>query len=225
MYQEDLLNAFWESISPFLNLWHSLRIVSFASRKEGRWLNLATRISFSEQPAFEPYRFIPTDDFGLFGSSVELPQAEHFLRVIMRSGVIQLPEGERVLLSDKESAPSSTFSWSFPRRMSREETFHCVGNTKCAWVVWRNGPYTRGHMGRDKFDLLESAIQFDGSFAGLSDMVSRYVPGREIDPSGSTWAEVLAPVPITLAYENSDSVSLKLYVDPLLLPSTTSSSS
>jgi hypothetical protein len=213
MPDEAPLASFLSSIAPFAELWKSLRITSVAIKKGDHWLNIATRLWYSELPPSPSTTLSPTTYFSAFQASFPIEQAEGILGEVLKSSRIPLGPDIHVLASERNAGEDIPLPVGSPSKIASADAPNYFGAARLTWAMWAHGPSLTQHVSREELEKVSSALRLKESwYKDVGSMFAWLLPGKTLDySSGSnTTIEIIAPVPVSLAFGHVNGLSGKL---------------
>jgi hypothetical protein len=212
---EGPLASFLCSIAPFAELWKSLRITSVATKKGDHWLNIATRLCYSELPPSPSTTLSPTTYFSAFQSSFPTERAEGILAEIVKSSRISIGPGIHILASEQNAREDVPLRIGSPSKVSSVNARNYFGAARLTWAMWAHGPSLTEHISHEELEKVSSALRLKESwFKNVGSMFAWFLPGKTLDySSGSdTSIEIIAPVPISLDFGHVGPLGARFFV-------------
>jgi len=215
MPDDGPLAAFLSSIAPFAKLWKSLRITSVAAKKGELWVNIVTRLTYSELPPSPPSTLSPTTYFSVFRSSFPADQAEGILTEVLKCSRIPVGPDLCVLASERNAGEDIPLPIGSPSRIPSANAVEYYGAARLTWAMWAHGPSVAQQISYEQLEKVSSALRLKESwFKDVGSMFAWLLPGKALDYSSgsSTTIEIIAPVPMSVEFGHVDVLSGKVFV-------------
>ena len=208
---KELLEKFVKKITPYRDLWKSVRLVCLAARNGESWVIVAVRVSLSEILPAKSLCLRPIDDF--FAASTDMPIGSlgQVLYNMLVDGFVPVEMDSmsvKAYLSREHAGlppgQIGKLSWFDVVTHERRDTVPDYGTTRPAITLTAWGERRYEVLSNDLLRELNSKLRIgEPPYDGLSELLREWMPGVESAHEAQAPIQLVAPVPFDMEYADS----------------------
>lgn len=213
---QDSLNKFNDLLMPYRSLWQSARITTIAARNGDTWINLATRLEFTDQQPDPRDLYRNLDTVFAYDGDFPISEYGHLLHNIIVDGRIPLqtrgPQ-TNVHLTRPGLIPASQpfMNWFPPRDYPPDAAQTAFGKRRTTIaLISSTNEHINDILTPDAKQDVDTKLRLtQPSFENLYTLADHLAPGLlTSDYNGSSTVQCIAPLPFTLNHNEEAGLTL-----------------